>query len=323
MEPLPRGANFIRSKTLWEIGLNIAGNPATPYGGNRDMCIVVGTGSGETFKPAIRMATGSPLLAHAVAAGDIEMAFVNPSGFVTQAYRGTGLFPEPLPMRVVINYPSWDRFVCAIDSRTGITSLAQIKERKYPLRLSLREERAHSTRYLIDQMLGLYGFSIKDIESWGGKFHYAGPPGDERRIAAMQAGEIEAIFDEGIVQNMWFDLALSLGWRAVEIDPPVMKALQDIGWRRGVMPAGTFPHLTHDYACIDYSGWPLYTRASLPDEVAYDVCEACMAREKEIPWEEGAYTNIGQLGQDTVATPIDVPLHPGAARWFREHGYQG
>ena len=27
MEPLPKGANFVRGKTLWEIGLHIAGNP--------------------------------------------------------------------------------------------------------------------------------------------------------------------------------------------------------------------------------------------------------------------------------------------------------
>src|ERR1700728_2054658 len=46
MEPLPKGANFVRAKTLWEIGLHIAGNPATPYGGNRDMVITVGSGSG-------------------------------------------------------------------------------------------------------------------------------------------------------------------------------------------------------------------------------------------------------------------------------------
>jgi hypothetical protein len=50
MEPLPRGANFVRAKTLWEIGLHIAGNPATPYGGNRDMVITVGSGSGARFR---------------------------------------------------------------------------------------------------------------------------------------------------------------------------------------------------------------------------------------------------------------------------------
>ncbi len=61
--------------------------------------------------------------------------------------------------------------------------------------------------------------------------------------------------------------------------------------------------------------------ASLPDEDAYKVCAAIEAREKEIFWED-SYTGIGQLGQETEATPIDVPLHPGAAIWYREHGFK-
>ena len=63
MDYLPRGANFIRAKFLWEIGLHIAGNPATPYYGNRDLCITVGSGSGATYKPWLRMSCGSPILA--------------------------------------------------------------------------------------------------------------------------------------------------------------------------------------------------------------------------------------------------------------------
>ena len=70
-EPLPRGANFRRAKFLWEIGLNIAGNPSTPYGGDRDMCITIGNGSGEAYRPAVRMATGSPILACDVARGGL------------------------------------------------------------------------------------------------------------------------------------------------------------------------------------------------------------------------------------------------------------
>ena len=79
MEPLPKGANFVRAKTLWEIGLHIAGNPATPYGGNRDMVITVGSGSGEAFRPWLRLASGSAILAEEVAKGGLEAAFVNPS----------------------------------------------------------------------------------------------------------------------------------------------------------------------------------------------------------------------------------------------------
>src|SRR3990172_1383662 len=252
MEPLPRGANFQRTKFLWEIGLHIAGDPNTPYYGNRDMCIVVGSGSGEKFRPWLRMATGAPHLAYAVCRGELEMAMVNPSGFLTQAYRGTGLFKEPLPVRVIANYPSWDRFVYMLHPRTGLKSLAEI-------------------------------------------------------------------IDEGLV--LWFDEALAAGMEPIPLEESVLKKLEAIGWRRVVIPAGRYPHLKSDHMCLDYSAWPLYTRASLPDEDAYKVCDALQARKDEIFW-ESSYTGIGQLGQETEATPMDVPLHPGAAKWYREHGFK-
>ena len=88
MERLPRGANFQRSLMLWQIGLHVAGDPNEPYYGNRDMCISVGSGSAENFRPWLRMSTGSPIIAHAVAEGDLEMSMVNPSAFLTQAYQG-------------------------------------------------------------------------------------------------------------------------------------------------------------------------------------------------------------------------------------------
>jgi TRAP-type uncharacterized transport system substrate-binding protein len=317
VEPLPRGANFLRAKLLWEIGLHIAGDPATPYYGNRDMCIAVGSGSGESFRPWIRMSTGSPILAHAVARGELELALINPSGLLTQAYRGTGLFKEPLPVRVIANYPSWDRFVYMIHPRTGLISLAQIKAKRYPLRLSIREDAAHSTRVLLDQTLQVYGFSLADLQSWGGTLQLNGGPGDKRRMDALEAGTIDAIFDEGI--SVWFGKALSAGMKPITLEDSVFAKLVALGWRRALIPAGRFPSLSVDHSCIDYSGWPLYTRASLPDDVAYKVCAAIQAREGEIFWED-SYTGVGQLGRDTDATPLDVPLHPGAAQWYREQG---
>lgn len=316
MEPLPRGANFIRAKTLWEVGLHVAGNPQTRYGGNRDMCITIGNGSGERFRPWIRMATGSPILAHDVAEGGIEMAFVNPSAFVTQAYRGVGLFTKPLPLRIVAVYPTWDRFVFLFHPKTGIRSLRDIKARRYPLHVSVKEDPTHSTRVFIDQALAFYGFSLGDIESWGGRLNVTGPPNDIRRMKPLRAGELDAVFDEGLVH--WFDEALQCGLEPIEPEPDLFAYLNGLGWRKVTIPAGRYPHLKKDHACIDYSGWPLYASASLPDQVAYDVCAAFDAREAEIPWEEGAFTDVLQVARETESTPMDVPLHPGAERWLRE-----
>jgi TRAP-type uncharacterized transport system substrate-binding protein len=319
MEPLPKGAQFTRAKMLWEIALGVAGDINIPYYGNRDIKVDVGSASGESYKPYLRMSVGSPILAHAVVNEEIEMAFVNPSAFVTQAYRGTGMFKEPLPVRIVVSYPSWDRYVHAFHERTGITSFKQLKDEKPKLRLSIREDTTHSTRVLLDQELALLGLTLDDLLGWGCTLQLNGGPGDQRRLDAIEKGEVDVVFDEGIV--MWFDRALANGMRPVTLEDDLMSQLEQIGWRKVVIPAGRYPHLKEDSWAIDYSGWPLYTRASLPDETAYKVCDAVAQRADEIPWEKGAYTGIGQLGAESDATPMDVPLHPGAAQWFKEHGY--
>jgi TRAP-type uncharacterized transport system substrate-binding protein len=324
MEYLPKGANFIRAKFLWEIGLHIAGNPATPYYGNRDIWITVGSGSGATYKPWLRMSCGSPVLAHAVARGELEAAIVNPSAMLTQAVRGKGLFKEPLPLCIVANYPSWDRFAFMVHPRAGIRSLADVKAKRLPLRISTREDTTHSTRDLINQTLGVYGFSLAEVEKWGGSLQLNGGPGDKRRLKAITDGTVDAVFDEGLA--LWLEPALAAGFRPLTLEPEGFAALGEMGWRRVVMPKGRYKGLDADYACIDYSAWPLDARTDLPEEDAYKIVDAIAAREKHIVWEEfnawAPYPGIGALGEETEATPRDVPLHPGSARWFREHGFK-
>jgi TRAP-type uncharacterized transport system substrate-binding protein len=315
MERLPRGANFLRAKCLWELGLNVAGDPAKPYGGNRDVCITIGNGSGEEFRPWLRMATGSPILAHAVAKGSLEMAFVNPSVLLTQAYRGVGMFKEKLPLRVVGVWPTWDWFVFSVKKSLGFTSLADIKKARYPLQVSVKEDPTHSTRVLTNQVLGLYGFSLADIESWGGKLHMSGSPGDARRMEPLRNGTLDAIFDEALV--IWFDESLKHDLVPLALEPDIFAQAEALGWRRTIAPKSKFPGLAQDHPCLDYSGWPLYASAALPEQTVYEVCAAFAARADEIPWED-SYTDIGQVWRDTPATPIDVPLHPGAERWLRE-----
>ncbi|MDO9441025.1 MAG: TAXI family TRAP transporter solute-binding subunit [Beijerinckiaceae bacterium] len=315
-EPLPRGANFRRAKFLWELGLSVAGNPATPYGGDRDMCITVGNGSGEHFRPALRMATGSPILALDVAGGSLEMAMVNPSGFLTQAYRGVGLFDKPLPLRTIAIYPSWDRFVFMVHPKTGLKSLRDVKERKYPLHVSVKEDITHSTRVFIDQALSYYDFSLADIVAWGGTLNLTGSPKDARRMNALESGELDAIFDEGL--DVWMQEALNHGLQLLDLEDGHFDHLAKLGWRKVMVEKDRFKGVTRDHACIDYGGWPLYAHADLPERIAYEVAAGVAARAEQIVWEY-AYTGVEQVFSDTEGTPMDVPLHPGAERFYREY----
>lgn len=318
MEKLPSGANFVRSKMLWEIGLHIAGNPTIKYGGNRDMCITVGSGGDDKFTPALRLATGSAIMAHDVVKGALEMAFVNPSAMLTQAYRGVGLFDKPLPVRIVANYPSWDRFVIAFKKSLGFRSLADVKKARYPLQVSLREDPTHSTLVLVEQLFRFYGMTIADIESWGGQIHRCGPPGDKRRLDALRAGTLDAVFDEGI--RTWLHVAFENGYVPIELEAEAFAQMGALGWRRVLITPKHYPTLERDHPCIDFSGWPIYSSASLPEQTAYNVCAAIAAREEEVPWEKENYSGVTQVVTETASTPMDVPLHPGSERWLREHG---
>jgi TRAP-type uncharacterized transport system substrate-binding protein len=160
--------------------------------------------------------------------------------------------------------------------------------------------------------------TLKDIESWGGSLQLNGGPGDARRMRAIAEGTIDAVFDEGLV--LWLNQALDAGMQPVTLDDAAFKDLISLGWRKYTIKTGRYASLKQEHTCIDYSGWPLYTRASLSDEDAYKICDAIAARKDLIYWED-SYTGVGQLGEQTEATPRDVPLHPGAVKWYREHGF--
>ena len=133
----------------------------------------------------------------------------------------------------------------------------------------------------------------------------------------MRAGTLDAIFDEALV--IWFDEAHEHDLVPLESEPEIFAQLATLGWRRGIVPKTRYPRLQADIAAIDYSGWPLYASAALDADTVYKVCAGFALRAHEIPWED-SFTEVSQVWRDTEATPIDVPLHPGAERFLREHG---
>jgi TRAP-type uncharacterized transport system substrate-binding protein len=301
---------------LGQIGL---GFMETRWSQSRDLCVTVGRSTGNSFEPTLKMATGLIALAEDVAMGEIDVAWVNPSGLLTQAYRGQGLFNSPLDLRVLGVFPSLDRFACVIHPRTGIRSLDELKQKQYPLKLSIRGDASHGTRVLLDQGFTALGMSVSDIERWGGQLVYCTSPHEEARMEAIRSNAIDAIFDEGI--GGWLPRALASGYEVLDLGDTFVNQLETVGWRRAVLPAQGYAGLKADRLGIDFSGWAMYTRSSLEDDLASRFLTALAARESEMPWED-SYQGLGHLGQDTASTPRDVPLHPGARRWYEEHGYK-
>ena len=265
-----------------------------------------------------------PDVVEEVHAGRIDVLTLNPAAMLTMAHRGTGAFDSPKNVAAVAVLPHYDQLGFAVASRLGFTSLADIAAKRYPLRVSVRGSIDACTPIMVDVVLRAHGFTLADIEGWGGEISYDQPmPNDPSRLGRLEAGELDAIFDEGVI--MWADLVTGAGASFLALSPGHLEILQVQGFRRGLIEKSRYPSLPGDIETVDYSGWPIYCRADAPDELIEKFCRALVARQDAIVWDIGGVRQLplplDRMARESPATPQDVPLHRSAVGVWQEHGY--
>jgi TRAP-type uncharacterized transport system substrate-binding protein len=270
--------------------------------------------------PVTLFGSDSPATIWEVASSKVQFAIINPSMILKMAALGSPPFTEPLPLRSIAVLPSSDQMVFAVSEETGLKSFTDIRERRFPLKVSLRGQADHSLHIIITQVLSAAGFSIDDIVSWGGEVKYdRGMPYGEQRIGAVQRGEIHAVFDEGA--STWGNMALELGMRFLALDESFLQRLEIIGLRRGLIERTNFPKLATDVPTLDFSGWPIYTHKDTADLLVTDFCQALEASKDRVPWAQETPLPLAQMARDTPEGHLEVPLHLAAERFWHERGY--
>jgi len=257
----------------------------------------------------------------AVAKKEAALAIINPAIMLTLAYRGTGIFKTPQPVRTLTTIPSLDQYVFAVKSETGLTRFEEIAERRYPLRIALRGIADHSLQFMLDDILAAAGFSLAALRAWGGDARMEGflPVPGGPKFAALARGEINAIFDEAA--DVWVEAALDAGMTILPLAEATVRKLEAIGYRRTLLPKSLYPKLPADILTIDFSGWPIFVHAEAPDALIAQFCAALEARKDSIPWQGDGPLPLARMCRDTPETPQDVPFHPAAERFWRERGY--
>lgn len=193
-----------RSRMALEIAAELAGTQGWPYlRAHIDLRARDFEEEGFTL-----FGSGSPDGIDDVASGKAGLAMINPSAMLSMAYRGTGPYAKPLPVRVISVLPSYDQIVLGVMERTGLTSFSDIREQKYPLRVSLRGPEGNSVPLIANEICKAHGFTLDDIVSWGGEVSYGRRlPG--ARLPDIVADEADAIFDEAVRQ--WIDPGAEAG----------------------------------------------------------------------------------------------------------------
>jgi TRAP-type uncharacterized transport system substrate-binding protein len=147
-------------------------------------------------------------------------------------------------------------------------------------------------------------------------------PFSPERLKSIAKRSINAVFDEGVSTiGGWLDQALKNGYDILPLEPDIIKKLEHLGYSRSVLPRSRYPQLNGDVTSIDFSGWSLVTHRWLPNNVAYAAIETIDARQNVILVDDDKPLDMRNLCRSTEKCSLQIPLHPGAEKYYREKGY--
>lgn len=310
------GRDTIRSRLVLEVASEMVDQADWP---NRQARVSLRV-QGADHWPVNMIASDGPAAIDLVARGEMQLAISNPAMYLALAVRGTGPYKKPIPLRAITIIPSPDQLAFAVTEKSGLKSLREIRERRLPLRISMRGQRDHALHPVVDAVLAAAGFSLAEIVSWGGQVRYDdGLPLMDNRLGAMRRGEVDMIVDEAV--RGWANAALDAGMRILPLDETMLTQLEALGLRRAVMPKERYPKLPADLPTLDFSGFAVYTHADVPDAVVTSICAALEARKDRIGWQEPGPLPLEWMCRDTADGPLVIPLHPAAEQFWRGRGY--
>jgi TRAP-type uncharacterized transport system substrate-binding protein len=251
-----------------------------------------------------------------------DFGFGNPVGLSRMAYLGRGFYKTKIPLRAIGVFPTWDRLVFAVRKDTGIESIEDIKKQRLPLRISTRRRgKLQTTLYMIEEVLKAHGIRLSDIERWGGRVMEAASPSSPDRVDAIRSGTANAVFDEGV--KSWGSLALESGMRFLSLDDAVLRKMEEIGFPRATLAPTHYPQMDRDIQTVDFSGWTFFCHADLPPEIPYNMAKAVDVSYKQIPVDhfDKRPMTMQEFCRGGEAGQLNIPLHSGARKYFRERGY--
>jgi hypothetical protein len=320
VSPAPMDPLGLRARLMLETSSHLMAEPNWPY---RQTTVEMRSQGDE--EGIFRLfGANHPDSIRRVAERQLDISIMNPSAILSMAHRGVGLFSEPMNVALIAVIPHADQLGFAVSQASGLTSLGDIREKRFPLRLSVRGSLDLSTVRLVELVLRAHGFGYDDILAWGGSVSYDQPmPNDDSRLGRAARGELDAIFEEGVM--LWANEVEAAGLRFLDLGEGRLTELETLGFRRGSIERSLYDRLPADVRTVDFSGWPIYTRADAPDLLIRLFCEGLEARKSAIPWHVGPARQqdlpLARMVTDSAETPMDVPLHPAAQDVWTRLGY--
>jgi len=234
------------------------------------------------------------------------------------AWNGTGAYAADHKQRhnyrVIAVIRTSTYVLAAASKKSGITNLRQIKDRKEPTWITGGNGN--------DIIFQYYGISVDDLKAKGGGLMPPVGTGDGR-VTRERRASADVFIGSGLLANTpeqrsWYEASQLNDLVFFEFEEPLIARLAaQPGYFRATVPLALFRGVDRPIPTVMRPNHLIYVRDDAPDEFAYNVAKA-LDEHRDLfqvqlePW---------YYDPRTVAASSVIPLHPGAAKYYRERGY--
>lgn len=239
--------------------------------------------------------------------GKAQIGFANSSSTV-DGLAGRAPFKQPVTKvcQLANVYPQYFQVVAL--SSAKVQSFADLKGKSV-----VTQSKGNTGELLTDTILKLNGLNYQSLSRASFQASYTDA------VSLMKDGHAQ-VFTLGTTSpaSSVMDLASARDIDLVPVDDKTMAALkkENPGYNRLIIKAGTYPKQTKDVPAIGYLTH-LVVACSLPEKMVYDMAKTMAANIQEMA---SINKSIGELTPKMMAADIGVPLHPGAAKFYKESG---
>jgi TRAP transporter TAXI family solute receptor len=206
--------------------------------------------------------------------------------------------------------------VAIAQKKLGITSLAEIKDKRLPVKLQTLPVGSIG-EFGARQLLREYGLTYADLKAWGGS---AAHVNYKVIIDAMRDGRGDLLIAVVTPKHPSItEIATFADVKFLPLPPERVRGLASLGYEPATMPANEFKNQPEPIGTV---GFPtvLITSTALPETVAYTITKTiCENKEALVRGHAG----LADFEPQAAWKPekVGIPLHPGAERYYREKGW--
>jgi len=255
--------------------------------------------------------------------GDVDIGHAH-TCYAGWAYDGSGPFDQVYDgIKGVCTLDQMFLLLVA-DANCGFDSLSEIADNQLKTRITTQRPSSDGGAFLTSVVLEEYGLGsyqttdyYQNLVGWGGSFLVAGGHGEAAEFMSDGKADLWGL-TASAGQAQVVELSANRDIKFIPIDQDVLDALcEKYGLSTYTVPAGTFEGQDEDYVTISVMS-TLSANVNTPDEIVYAALDA-LAKDRDSLVE--AIPNLATFVPETAWQGIGYDLHPGAEKWYKDHGY--